>query len=47
MISPTTMIPALISIHPNAAPSGAGVVHGGLCGYRHKPPYADKDIMPS
>ena len=28
MISPITMIPALISIHPNAAPSGAGVVHG-------------------
>ena len=47
MISPTTMIPALISIHPNAAPSGAGVVHGGLCRYPHNPPYAEKDIMPS
>ena len=22
-------------------------VQGGLCGYRHKPPYVDKDIMPS
>ena len=24
-----------------------GQVQGGLCGYRHNPPYAEKDIMPS
>ena len=24
-----------------------GTPQGGLCGYRHKPPYVDKDIMPS
>lgn len=28
-------------------PSRVGVQQGGLCGYRHKPPYVDKDIMPS
>ena len=28
-------------------PSRIGVPQGGLCRYRHKPPYADKDIMPS
>ena len=24
-----------------------GTPQGGLCGYRHNPPYVDKDIMPS
>ena len=24
-----------------------GTPYGGLCRYPHKPPYADKDIMPS
>jgi retron-type reverse transcriptase len=24
-----------------------GTPQGGLCGYRHKPPYAELDIMPS
>lgn len=28
IIKPITMIAALKSIHPSAAPSGAGVVHG-------------------
>ena len=28
-------------------PSRVGVQQGGLCRYRHKPPYAEKDIMPS
>ena len=28
-------------------PSRIGVPQGGLCRYPHKPPYADKDIMPS
>ena len=30
-----------------AKPSRIGLQQGGLCGYRHKPPYVDKDIMPS
>lgn len=28
-------------------PSRIGVPQGGLCRYPHKPPYVDKDIMPS
>ena len=28
-------------------PTEEGAPQGGLCGYRHKPPYVDKDIMPS